>query len=100
MIGTTMAAWMLVVQLHSPAQPQEEQFWDMRYSNHTPEQCQDKARTMWIKYNLRYANTMTPWMQTFTTTCEATTAKHEYRWFIVCDQLDNCTTRKYKGNRS
>ena len=96
MITTTLATWLLVVQLQNPNQPQEERIWNMRYSNNTAEQCEERAKRIWGKYNDRYSSTMTPWMQEFTTTCHATTAHHNYIWFIKCDQYDNCETKKLK----
>ena len=97
MVGTVMATWLLVVKLNSPTQPQEAQLWNMNYRNASAESCEALAKTIWHKYNIRYGETMTPWMQTFTTTCSASEHKTEYVWFIKCDQLDNCTTQKYTG---
>lgn len=99
MISSTLLPWLLVVRLQSPLQPQEEAQWNMRYSSATAEQCEAFAKNIWVKYNLRYQGTMTPWMQTFTTTCSAETRRKEYRWFIKCDQLNNCTTTKYVGDK-
>lgn len=97
MIGTTIATWLLVIHLSSPTQPMEAYQWDGRYSAPTAEECERHAKNAWAKYNMHYEGTMTPWMQTFTTTCSASTAHHEYKWFVKCDQLNNCTTDKYKG---
>jgi hypothetical protein len=97
MLGATAGAWMLIVLLQSPNYPQEAQKWDMRYHTDTAERCEAFAKQKWVAYNSHYAGTMTPWMQTFTTTCSADSHHHEYRWFIKCDNLNNCTTDKYKG---
>lgn len=100
MIGIKMATWLLVVQLHSPTQPMEEQLWNMRYTKiPTAEYCENMAKEIWAKYHARYAQTMTPWFQSFDTTCSATTPHEEYTWFIKCDQYQNCETRKYEGKR-
>jgi hypothetical protein len=99
MLGATSGAWMLIVLLQSPSQPKEAHQWNMRYKADTAEQCEVYAKQTWVRYNQHYAGMMTPWMQTFTTTCSAESHHHEYRWFIKCDQYNNCDTHKYKGKR-
>lgn len=97
MLGATAGAWMLIVLLQSPNYPEEAHQWNMRYKTDTAEQCESLAHKVWERYNIRYNETMTPWMQTFTTTCSAESHHSEYRWSIKCDQLNDCTTQKYKG---
>lgn len=97
---TTMATWLLLVQLHAPLNPSAEAQWDMRYSQfETPEHCEVYAKEQWAKYNAYYAGSADIWMQTFNTTCSASTKTHDYKWFIQCDKLNNCSTIKYKGPR-
>ena len=96
MLATTMATWMLVVQLTNPLQPDESLFWNRRYSTASAEQCEDFARTTWVKYHMYYKGTFSPWAQTFSTTCHASTAHHHYMWTIKCDANDNCETKKLK----
>ena len=99
MISSIVLPWLLVVKLQSPLQPQEEAQWNMRYSSVSPERCEEYAKNMWFKYNLRYQGTSIPLNQLFTTTCSAATKKNEYKWFIKCDPMNNCETRKYMGPR-
>ena len=100
MLASTVIGWYLVVHLQSPNQPYEAAQWNKRYGSFiSGEQCEDYAKQQWLKYNIRYAETMTPWMQTFTTDCYAQSHHHAYKWFTKCDQFNNCTTRKYKGPR-
>lgn len=99
MITSTLLPWLLVVRLQSPLHPEEEAQWYKRYSSPTAEQCEAFAKSIWVKYNLRYQGTMATQTQIFTTTCSAETKRREYRWFIKCDQLNNCTTTKYEGDK-
>lgn len=96
MIGS-MATWLLVIHLSSPTQPYEAYQWDGIYTSSTAEECERHAKNAWAKYNNHYKGTMSTWMQTFTTTCSATTSHNEYKWFIKCDQFNSCSTEKYKG---
>jgi hypothetical protein len=99
-IKIMIVSWYLAVVLQSPLDPTAATQWNMTYGPYTtPEPCEQYAVNVWRKYNERYNGTMTPWTQTFTTTCSSSTHHHEYKWFIQCDQFNNCNTRKYKGDR-
>jgi hypothetical protein len=90
-----MATWILVVKLQSPIHQQETQQWDRRYTAQTAEECEQLAYSNWRSYYIAYP-TQELWERTLTTTCSATSAHHEYKWFITCDKTGGCRTDKIK----
>lgn len=97
MLSATMATWLLVAKLQSPFNPSEAIQWDRIYSSSNPEECEIKARSIWLGFYEHYGYKNDE-HRTLTTTCQASTAHHDYKWFVTCDNVGNCKTEKYKGD--
>jgi len=93
-----MAAWYLIVSMHSLNQADDRQ-WNPTVTTYTtPQACEEVAKQWWERYWGVYRNDGSFYLHPLSTLCQAETVGHKkYQWRIECNRAMACTRTTYEG---